>query len=455
MKPRYHYNSVGFTFLIFFIFLVFLADTCYGFDSVWGLYTNAVKKDPLVLEAEAKLKASFAEKPLARSQLMPHLEASMGQGYYDKNISGIGPRDIKKDYWGDNYGARLIQPIFNGQAYVSLKMAQSLISAQEAQLLFAKQELIRRVAIAYLDLLDAKAQLKAAEDRVRLDRKVLDRARTFLKVGTGDIVSVKEAEARLDSAKAAVIRARNLVSVKRTNLSIVTHTQVGDILDVRRFRPVPPDPDDPHKWIQAALDNQPILKEASKRLLLATQKVEHEKRARWPRIDLEAMADYANGQFLPDVIYREAHGVFKFTFPLYLGGSIGAKVQRAQEEAVAARHRLDHFRDVVTLQTKNAFSRLKDSVALVKAATLALESAKVSMDATNKGYEVGTRDVIDVLDQTDKYIFRKKQYFHALYNHLKARILLKSASGTIGEADLKSLEGMLKRQPEEKDSKNG
>ncbi len=454
MKPKYQ-SSAYITTLIFFLASLLTVKACYGYDSVLSLYNKAVKKDPLVLEAEAKLKASFTEKPLARSQLMPHLEASMGQGYYDKNISGVGPRDVRKDYWGDNYGARLIQPIFNGQAYISLKMAQSIISAQEAQLLFAKQELIRRVTVAYLDLLDAEAQLKASKDRVRLDRKVLDRARTFLKVGTGDIVSVKEAEARLDSAKAAVIRAKNLVSVKKTNLSIVTHSQVGDILDVRKITPVPPDPDDPQKWIEAALDNQPILKEASKRLLLATQKVEHEKRARWPRIDLEAAADYANGQFLPDVIYREAHGVFKFTFPLYLGGSIGAKVEKAQAEAVAARHRLNHFRDIVTLQTKNAFSTLKDSVALVDAAALALESAKVSMDATNKGYEVGTRDVIDVLDQTDKYIFRKKQYFHALYNHLKARILLKSASGTIGEADLRSLEGLLQKQPEEKDSKNG
>ncbi len=436
-------STIILVFVISFTSLCFFINICLASDTIWSLYQHAVKKDPLLKEAQAELKASTEEKPLARSQLMPRLEAQMGQGYYDKNISGIGPSDIKKDYWGDNYGARLIQPIFNGQAYVSLKMAENLISAQEAQLLYAKQELIRRLALAYLDFLDAKAALRVAKDRVRLDAKILERARNFLKVGTGDIVSVKEAEARYNAAKAVVVNTKNLVSLKRTNLSIISHTQVEDVSDIKKFRPRLPEPDTPEAWIRAAIENQPTLKEAQKRLAVATQKIEHERRARWPRIDLEAAASYANGQFLPDVIYREAHGIFKFTFPIYLGGAIGANTQKAEEKAIAARHRLEYLKDLVTLETKNAFLTLKDSVAQIDAAKTAMESAKVSMDATSMGYQVGTRDVIDVLDMTDKYLASCQQYYHSLYNHLKARIMLKSASGTLAEADLKALEDLL------------
>ncbi len=428
--------------LVILIFLVPLPAS-FALDTLWSLYQEAVKKDPLLKEAQAQLKASLQEKPLARSQLLPRLEAQIGQGYYDKNITGIGPKGIKKDYWGDNYGARLVQPIFNGQAYVSLKMAESIISAQEAQVIYARQDLIKRVALAYIDLLDAKSLLRVAKDRLRLDSKIVERAKDFLKVGTGDIVSVREAEARLDSAKAGIVKAKNLVTIKRTNLSVITKTSVGKVADINRFIPLLPDPDDKNAWIKAALDNQPILKKAQKRLVFAKQSIEHERRARWPRADLEVVADYANGQFLPDVIYREAHGVFKITFPFYLGGAIGARTRRAEEEAIAAKHRLEQIEDRVTIQTTNAFSRLKDSVALINAAKKALESARVSMDATNKGYEVGTRDVIDVLDMTDKYLVAKQRYLHSLYDHLRARILLKSASGTISERDLKSIEALL------------
>ena len=448
----YNKNRLGTLFIfVFATYLISLSsiNLCLASDTVWSLYQKAVEKDPLLKEAQAELKASVAERPLAKSQLMPKLEAQIGQGYYDKNISGIGPSDIKKDYWGDNYGVRLIQPIFNGQAYVSLKMAESLISAQQAQVILAKQELIRKVAIAYLNLLDAQADLVVAKERVKLDARILSRAKTFLKVGTGDIVSVKEAEARLDAARAEVLNAMNLVSIKRTDLSVAAHTEVADIVDVRPFTPLHPEPDDPDAWIKAALENQPILKEAKQKLLLATQKIEHERRARWPRIDLEGVASYANGQFLPDVIYREAHGVFKFTFPLYLGGSIGARTKQAEKKALAARHRFDRLKDIVTLDTQRAFLKLKDSVAQIHAAEKAMESARVSMKATNKGYEVGTRDVIDVLDMTDKYLTRRSQFYRALYNHLKARILLKSASGTLTETDLKALDGLLAYDQEE------
>jgi len=428
---------------------------CFEYDTVWSLYQQAVKKDPLIKAAEARLKASHQEKPLARSQLMPHLQAEIGQGYYAKNITGMGPEGIKKDYWGDNYGVRLVQPIFNGQACVSLKMAKSIISAQKAQYIFAKQELIKRLSIAYLDLLDAKSALQVARDRVKLDERILERAKTFLRVGTGDIVSVKEAEARLDAAKAGVINAKNLVSIKKSDLSIVAHTNVNEILDIREFTPRLPDPNNPDAWIKAALDNRPILKEAGHKLVLANQKIEHARRARWPRVDFEAAASYANGLFLPDVIYREAHGVFKLTFPFYLGGAITANTRKAQQEALAAEHNLRHLEDVVTLETKSAYLTLKDSVALIDAASKALESARVSMEATTKGYEVGTRNIIDVLDITDKYLVRRQQYLHSLYNHLKARILLKKATGTLGEADLKALEGLLMRNTGRKDPGNG
>ncbi len=431
--------------LILFIFftILFVSSNSFGAEDLLTLYKRAVETDPLLKKALSDLEASKAQKPLARSLLLPKLEAGMGQGYYNKNITGIRPDEIQKGYWGDNYSARLIQPIFDGQAWVSLKMAKSMVGISEAQVLFAKQDLIKRVAMAYFDLLDAKALLRAQKERVKLDKKILDRARVALRAGTGDIVSLKEAKARFDASRARLVSFKNLVEIKRENLSITCHSPIGDIKDVRSFKVIGPEPNDVNQWIMVALDNQPILHKAQKELELSREKLEHEKRARWPRIDLEAQADYANGLFLPDVIYREAHTVFKFTFPLYLGGSIEARTDIAQSKLISSRHKLEHLKDVITLKTKQAFLRLRDSIAIVNASKEAMESARVSMDATTKGYEIGTRNVIDALDMTDKYILNKMKYNRAIYDHLKARVMLKTAAGIITERDITSLNGLL------------
>ncbi len=429
-------------FCFFFFFFIFPYNLLASQDLL-TLYQKAKESDPLLKKAISELDASLEQKPLARSELLPKLQAQMGQGYYGKKITGMGPVEINKDYWGDDYSIRLIQPIFNGQAYISLKMAEHLVDANKAKVLVAQQDLIKKVAFAYFNLLDANSALKVSKNRLYLIKQVLDRANVFLKTGMGDVLSVKEAKARYYAAKAKLIEAENALALAKENLSILTHVQVEQILDIGKFEIKGPEPDDVEKWINAALENQPILKSAKESLVIAEKKIELERRARWPRIDLEAMAAYANGQFLPDVIYREAHGVLRFTFPIYLGGSINAKTAIAEKEAISARHNLSYLKDIVTLQTKRAFLKLKDSISIIQAAKQALDSAKISLAATKKGYEIGTRDVIDLLDMTDKYIASKQNLFHSVYDHLKARVELKAASGLLGEGDIISLNGLL------------
>lgn len=431
--------------LLFFISFLFLSvSTSFSTKDLLSLYQMARESDPLLKKAVSALEATLEQKPLTRSTLLPKLQAQMGQGYYGKKITGLGPLEIKRDYWGDDYSIRLIQPIFNAQAYVSLKMADHSIDAKRAELLAEEQRLIKKVAIAYFNLLDARAAVVVSKNRLKLIKEVLDRANAFLEAGMGDVLSVKEAKARYYAAKAGVVNAENALSLSKENLSILVHAPVSEVADIGKFEIVGPKPDDVKKWIKAALENQPILKSAQEGLLAAEKKIEYERRARWPKIDLEAMAGYADGLFLPDVIYREAHGVLRFTIPIYLGGSISSKTAIAEKEAISARHNLSFLKDVIILQTKRAFLRLKDSISIIQAAKQALDSAKVSLKATKKGYEIGTRDVIELLDMTDKYIEAKQGLFHAIYNHLKARVELKAAAGLLGEGDIISLNGLLK-----------
>ena len=447
-----HERPVIFLSLLFSFLSMAFAPLSYPAQDLISIYKMARDTDPALKAAMSDLEASKTERPLAMSQLLPQLTALAGIGRYRKNISGIGPDNIDKGFWGESYSATLVQPIFNGQAYISLKMAESMIQTQEAEVLAVSQDLMARVCASYFDLLDARAQRSVARDNVRLSKKIYDQAVAFFKAGTGDIVSVKEAKARWDAAKAGVIKAENRISIAKENLSILVHRRVGDILDVRPFKPTGPDPDDISKWVQAALDNQPRLKEAKLRIKLANQEIDYNKRQRWPKLNLEAQASYTDGSFLPDVIYRDVHGMVVLSIPFYLGGSIGAKTQRATAKAISARHGYQRTCDEITFETKRAYLKLKDSISQLEAAKQAMESAKVSMEATNKGYEIGTRNVVDAVNMTDRYLIAKRAYLNALYSHIIARIELKKVTGILTIKDLESINGLLDNPP--KDGQN-
>jgi len=438
-----HKRPIIFITLLFSIISMVAVPSCYSAEDLISIFKKARDSDPALKAALSDLEASKAERPLAMSKLLPQLTALAGIGRYRKNISGIGPDNIDKGFWGDGYSATLIQPIFDGQAYISLKMAESMIQTQEEEVLAVSQDLMARVCIAYFDLLDAMAQMSVAKDNLRLSKKIYDQATAFLKTGTGDIVSVKEAKARWDASKTGLIRAENRVSVARENLSILVHGPVGDILDVKPFNPVGPKPDDITAWVKAALDNQPRLREAKLKIKLADQEIDYNKRKRWPRVDLEAQASYTDGSFLPDVIYRDVHGMVVLSIPFYLGGSIGAKTRQAAARAASARHGYQKSCDEITFETKRAFLRLKDSISQLEAAKQAMESAKISMEATNRGYEIGTRNVVDAVNMTDRYLLARRSYLNALYAHIIARIELKKVSGLLTIKDLESVNNLL------------
>ncbi len=442
------FNHTGI--LIFLVFCLQLAGPAHAVstDDILTIYKAAEASDPALAAAKARLNAVRAQVPLAKSKLLPKLTTGAELSRKYTRLSGAGPDEIRKYYWGDSYSVRLVQPVFDGQAYVNLKMAGTLLKAEEAEVIGAKQNLILRVFKAYFKVLQARADVRVAEREKDLLKTILDRTKRYLEVGTGDVIAVKEARARYDAASSELISAQNRLSVARKELELLAHRPVGVLRDVGSFTPLGPQPSSMEPWIKSALENQPVLARARKVLEASRQQIELARRERWPRLDLEAGAGFLNGGFLPDVRDTQTEVGLVLSVPLYLGGAISAKTSEAEAKALESRHRLDQLRDHVTISVESAFLGLRDSVAQLEAARQRMESARISMDATNKGYALGTRTIIDTLDTTHDYFAARRDYYVALYNHILARVRLKAAVGIISKVDVEAINGILRKGEE-------
>ena len=68
-----------------------------------------------------------------------------------------------------------------------------------------------------------------------------------------------------------------------------------------------------------------------------------------------------------------------------------------------------------------------------------IRSAESALEATETGYEVGTRNIVDVL-QAQQLLFRSQfDYADSRYNYVLDLMLLKQAVGTLNETDLTEL----------------
>ncbi len=412
---------------------------------ILSCYQMAAKTDPVLARAEAVLEAAKAGRPLAWSKLLPRAKGEAEVSARNVLIKGFLPYTIDDDYIHDAYSVSLEQSILNGPAWAGLRAADENIKAAEAALMAARQDLIARVVQAYFGVLKARADAQVAHSNRRRLKRIYDQARQFLEQGTGDVVAVHEARARLDAAESDVIAADNAVRIARQELERLTHAPLGCLQDVREgIKYLKPEPDDAEAWVKAALEHQPLLAQAKSHFLASEHLIEKARRERWPKLEFYAARTYAKGEMLPEVRAGEWMAGLKVSLPLFLGGEIGAKVKEAVGRSLAAKYQLENVRDEITLATQTAFLNLRNSVAQVQAAKQAVESARISLEATQKAYEVGTRTVVDVMDRITDYDRAWRRYNLALYSHITARVALKHAAGLLTDQDIRSINALLK-----------
>ncbi|MHB1796314.1 MAG: TolC family outer membrane protein [Acidobacteriaceae bacterium] len=410
-------------------------------------YKQAASTSPAIAQARAQLDADLAGKPLARSALLPHINAGASGGMNTARVTGFGAQTISTGYHSDVFSASLTESIFDGQAFTAMKQSDSRIRASEAALAYAQQVVALEVTQAYFGILQAQANQRVAQQQMDLLQSIDKQTRASLQVGSGDIISVQEVQAQLDAAKADLIAANNAVTVAKDQLERLTHQPVGTLDDATALQPMGPQPETIGPWLAAALKNQPLLQQARATLKVSEQQVQYAKRARWPTLTLNGIGQHAAGTVIPPVAIDQIGGSLNLSIPIYEGGGTRAEIHQAEALSKASRANVSNVQDQIKLDTQTAFQDLQDSVAQFQATRQSVASAKVSMEGTRKGYEIGSRSIIDLLTATTNYASAQRNYYLALYTQLVARTQLKAAAGVLTPADIDAINTLLESSP--------
>ncbi len=412
-------------------------------DDLQSVYLQAEATSPVIAEARALMDADVAGKSLARSNLRPHINAGASGGMNSAYVTGFGPTPISTGYHSDTFSVSLTQSIFNGQTLIALKQADSRIQAGEAALAYAQQSIALQVTQAYFGVLQAQANERVAQQQTGLLQNIADQTNTNLQVGTGDIISVQEAQSQLDAAKADLIVARNAVAIARNQLEQLTHRPAGALRDVTALQAMGPEPGTLGPWLDTARKSQPLLQQAKATLKTAEQQVQFERRALWPTLSLNGLGEHAAGTLLPPLAFNEVGAALSVSIPIYEGGSTRAAIRQAEALSRASRDNAADLQDRITLATQTAFVSLQNSVAQFQARRQSVTSARVSLDGTRTGYEIGSRSIIDLLTAATNYALAQRSYYLALYTQLVARAQLKAAAGVLTPQDIAALNALL------------
>lgn len=415
-------------------------------EDLMGVYRLAQQNDPQLRAAEAARRAAEEAIPQARSQLLPKVSLGVDTTHYsyDRPNSLANP-----NFSNSGYTLSLSQPLFNYEYLVQLRQADSRVAQAGTEYQAAVQDQMMRVADRYFAVLAAIDNLEFAQKEKTAIARQLEQARKRFEVGLIAITDVHVAQASYDLAVAAEITAENELATAREALAVVTGqfpeqvTPLGEKLALAR-----PDPADPDKWTDTALHQNLQVTALQYAVETARQEIKRRNAGHYPTLDLTAGKSYndvGGGVAAAGGVTTDAGSVgLQFSLPLYTGGLVSSRVREARDLYGQASEQLEEVRRAVRRQARDAFRGVGAAISSVEALKQALVSTKSALDATEAGFEVGTRTIVDVLSaQRDLYKARR-DYSKAKYDYLLNTLRLKQAAGTLAMEDLEAVNRWLK-----------
>jgi outer membrane protein len=452
-------------------------DEAQGADLV-TVYERALQNDPQIREADANRLASRESKPQAIAALLPQVDASgsfanvtleegrttlINSDPSDPD-SPLVPATLSSDSDLDQteWLLQLRQTVFRWDQWSALRRADSEVAQAEADYQAAQQDLIARTARRYFDVLAAQDTVDAAAATLEAFARQLEQAEKRFEVGLIAITDVQEARAAHDQAAAAVIQSKRTLATTQELLRELTGESFDSLASPIEEMPLKsPDPEDVEKWVAAALDQN--LQVISARLAtdIAKEDVRIARAGHLPSIDIVASRgdqDFDGTQVgrnvIGDVTPRspadqgqatDSIGV-QVTLPIYSGGGTSSRVRQRVYLHRAARERLERANRETERAARDAYLGVLSEMSRVKALRQGLESSRTALQATEAGFEVGTRTTVDVLLARRQLFEVQTNYSRSRYDYIVNVLTLQFASGTLDRADLDEINAFLKER---------
>jgi outer membrane protein len=431
------------------------------------VYDLARQNDPVLSGAEAQRLSTAEGVDQATSQLLPQIAAvfdfnDSSRDQYSAGISAdaegnLGPRvsTSNSDGRSTTLSGTLTQSILDFSKWTARKAAQELARRGDSLYVQAEQDLSIRVATAYFAVLTAEDSLAFSQAEEKALSRQLDQAQQRFEVGLSAITDVNEAKAQHDSARAATISAQNALDDAREALREITAKEPAELARLRADLPMQePVPNDMQAWVDKAVAENPGLKAQEYALAAAQANINTARSGHLPT--LSGTVSYSRNPSWGDGGSSEFPGTFhsngkttqhgfglRLSVPIFTGGYTQSRVRQAVYDRDVTQDALEQQKRALVRNTRLNFRAVVAGISEVEARKQAVVSANSALEATQAGFEVGTRTIVDVLLSQRQLYQAQRDHSQARHNFVLNQLRLRQSAGNVGPNDLKEVNALL------------
>ncbi|MCS4264214.1 outer membrane protein [Pseudomonas sp. BIGb0176] len=417
-----------------------------------SVYQEAVDNNADLAAARAQYGAQKEVVPQARAGLLPNLSAGADM---NNTRTKFDEPSMTSTRSGNVYQATLAQPLFRADRWFQLQAAKDINEQASLQLSATEQNLILQSAENYFAVLRAQDNLASTKAEEAAFKRQLDQSNERFDVGLSDKTDVLQSQASYDTARANRILAQRQVDDAFEALITLTNREYNSIQGIVHTLPVlAPTPNDAKAWVDTAAKQNLNLLASNYAVSAAEETLKQRKAGHAPTLD--AVAQYKKGDndalgfSNPNPLTRYGSDVeqrsigLQLNIPIYSGGLTSSQVRESYSRLSQTEQQRESLRRQVVENTRNLHRAVNTDVEQVQARRQSIISNQSAVEATEIGYQVGTRNIVDVLDAQRQLYTSVRNYNNSRYDYILDNLRLKQAAGTLNPGDLQDLSRYLK-----------
>ncbi len=374
-------------------------------ENLLEVYKLAKVNDPGLRSAAASFNAEKEEVVITKGSLFPDISFDADLGYTDTNAD-YGDSDTNSN----SLKVSLDYPIYSPALGYAVDAVEINFASSGVDYANTEEDLSYESISAYFDLLTEISNVNIAKAQAKATASQLDQVKKQYEVGQVAITDLHSAQAEYDSNTVDIISAEAEMINAQETLRQLTGKLITDVLDLSNDYPIEMTPG---KNIGFYVDLAKKQNKDIQSLKLASQYAQtnidiQKSNGRVPTATIKGSITRSDNDTSPTAS-SDGDSLTSYigvivNIPLYQGGAIDANVRQSVYDSIEAEENLEDGIQNTELAIRSLYRDLKTSVAQIAAQKQLIVSYSSSLEATQAGYEVGTRNIVELLDaQSDLY----------------------------------------------------
>ena len=381
---------------------------------------------------------------VARSALLPNLNASLSETVQQTNLQALGVRfnvpipgfsapTIVGPFNYFDLRASLSQTVWDLTARDNYRATKKLVRANELSVEDARDLIVLAVGGTYLQTIAAKARIDAARAQLTTAEALFKQASEQRAAGVVAQIDLNRSQIQLLTQQQRLVSLDNDYAKLKIALARLAGLPVNEqyeISDAVPFAEAPPLSLD--EALKQAFAQRADLK-AAQAQVEAAERVRSAARAeRLP--SLAVRADYGVIGTNPS----QSHGTFSVTgsvrVPIWQGGRTKGETEVAEAALAQRQAELEDLKGRIESDVRNAYFDLQAAASQVEVARKNIQVATQNLELTRQKLDAGVSDNVEVVQSQEALSTANTDYINSVFAHNLAKLSLARAIGRASEA---------------------